>query len=204
MKTCRDLNHGKKTEVFNLRMGNARVRCGFLVVTAIVLSVCYAQNSTDADNLINTLESQVMQLSRNAVTNFMSSCELLASCHGNCSRHACTPVQADEGYVCKFANNNKYCFNTDGTLGCQKIRFSLTKSFVRLMTPPNNLTSEEKAIICSQRMLDATLKNISLSPTTINSTRAYYAVYFGSIEGVQRYFPGLVRPHSKISEIIFS
>lgn len=74
----------------------------------------------------------------------------------------------------------------------------------RLMTPPNNLTSEEKAIICSQRMLDATLKNISLSPTTINSTRAYYAVYFGSIEGVQRYFPGLVRPHSKISEIIFS
>lgn len=27
-------------------------------------------------------------------------------------------VQVDEGYVCKFVNNNKYCFNMDGILGC--------------------------------------------------------------------------------------
>ncbi|KAG0568493.1 hypothetical protein KC19_6G023200 [Ceratodon purpureus] len=168
-------------------MGNARAWYVFVAVVVIVFRVCYAQNLAEAANYINNLESQVKEVSQNAVANFMNSCELLASCQGNCSRHACTPVQADEGYECKHVALNTNCHSTDGSVGCQNLRVSMTKSFIRLPTGPNNLTNEANTTICSQRMLDATFKSISSPQNALNLTSW---VYFGSVEGVQRNFPG--------------
>jgi hypothetical protein len=63
--------------------------------------------------------------------NFFVLPELLASCQGNCSRHACTPVAADEGYECKHVALNSDCYGMNGSLGCQDLRVSVTKSFIR-------------------------------------------------------------------------
>lgn len=180
----RDLNQGKSVQS---EMGNARAWYVFVAVMVIIFRVCYAQNLTDAASFINALESQVKEISQNAVTNFRSSCELLASCQGNCSRHACTPVAADEGYECKHVALNSDCYGMNGSLGCQDLRVSVTKSFIRLPTGPNNLTNEANTTICSQRMLDATFINISSPNNALNLTSW---VYFGSVEGVQRNFPG--------------
>jgi hypothetical protein len=69
----------------------------------------------------------------------------------------------------------------------------------RLPTGPNNLTNEANTTICSQRMLDATFINISSPNNALNLTSW---VYFGSVEGVQRNFPGRVCSHTIFSEII--
>ena len=55
-------------------MGNARAWYVFVAVMVIIFRVCYAQNLTDAASFINALESQVKEISQNAVTNFRSSC----------------------------------------------------------------------------------------------------------------------------------
>lgn len=168
-------------------MGEVRALCFFVAVLAIVCNVCHAQTGMDAVKYIENFESQVKEISQNSVTNFMRSCELLASCQGNCSRQACLPVQGDdEGYECKRVTNNSHCYSVDGNLGCRNIRVSMAKSFVRLSTGISGLIVEANTTICSQRNLDATFKNTS-SHNEPNST---FWGYFASVEGVHRAYPG--------------
>ena len=69
----------------------------------------------------------------------------------------------------------------------------------RFWTGPNNLTIAANTTICSQRMLEATFMNISSPNNALNLTSW---VYFGSVEGIQRNFPGRVRSHTTVSEIV--
>uniref|UniRef100_A0A7I4BV55 Protein kinase domain-containing protein n=1 Tax=Physcomitrium patens TaxID=3218 RepID=A0A7I4BV55_PHYPA len=166
-----------------------------LTVLATLFSACHAEKGNATLNYVEIVESQVLLIARNSEDNFNRSCELVASCKGNCSRQSCLPVQDDEeGYKCVSVANNTNCYNEDGNLGCQIIRVSFAKSFIRIPTGSDDLTAEANTTICSQRNLDTIFKNISSTHNRLNLTSW---AYFASVEGVQRSFPGLDVPLEK-------
>ncbi|CAM6030389.1 unnamed protein product [Sphagnum balticum] len=161
-----------------------------VLLLLLLTGSCCAQSEDQANAYLDEVEKEVMQIAAQASVNFLNTCDLVASCGGvaNCSRQACVPLQDDEAsYTCKQVVNNTNCDNLQGTLGCVRERVSLGRSFVRIPTQTETL-SEANASICSQRMLDPVLMNISQQYN--NNLNLTSWTYFASVEGVHRAFPG--------------
>lgn len=161
-----------------------------VLLLLLLTGSCCAQSEVQANAYLDEVEKEVMQIAAQASVNFRNTCDLVASCGGvaNCSRQACVPLQDDEAsYTCKQVVNNTNCDNLQDTLGCVRERVSLGRSFVRIPNQMETL-SEANASICSQRMLDPVLMNISQQYN--NNLNFTSWTYFGSVEGVHRAFPG--------------
>ncbi|KAG0610139.1 hypothetical protein M758_7G041500 [Ceratodon purpureus] len=120
----------------------------------------------------------------------MGTADLVASCGGSCSRQSCQPLQGDlDTMTCKNVLLNPVCNDANGNLGCTQIRVNLGRSYVRLPTTPNvTLSTAANYTICSQRMLEPLFLEISRGHNSAINLTSWF--YFGSVEGVQRSFPG--------------
>jgi len=159
--------------------------------TTLIPQVCVtAQSYNDAVAYLDLVEEEVMTVAAKATQNFVATCDLVASCSSSCSRKACDPLEEDlASQTCKSVALNPTCYGPNGTLGCSELPVSLSRSYVRLSSPSNvSVVVAANYTICSQRMLDPTFINISNSHD--NRLNLTTWVYFGSVEGVERSFPG--------------
>lgn len=134
-------------------------------------------------------EQEVMAIAAAALAN-QGNCFLVGSCKSDCSRAVCRPQKEDlQDSLCTKVDNNEYCplsnSVSNASQGCQQMMLNYKKSYITL--PPNtdfqNLPTEITRDVCLQRALDSTFKTISFPDN-------FSYVYFGSVSGAWRAFPG--------------
>lgn len=176
------------------RQGQCRLHRFFLLVVLLLVGkaydVCWAQSLNDTVAYLDNIEKEVIRVAAKATENFANTCDLVASCGDSCSRQSCEPLAGDlDLLICKNVAKNPTCVDSSGNYGCSQLRVILSKSFVRVSTPPNvTLTTAANYTICSQRMLDPVFLEISNRHNSAINLTSWF--YLGSVEGVQRSFPG--------------
>eukprot|EP01018_Ginkgo_biloba_P000951 Gb_23300 [translate_table: standard] len=146
------------------------------------------------DSYINRKEEQVRQMAAEILRLDAARCELATTCSSSCSRHACTPIgNIDDPktyhFKCKKIESNRYCpAPPDQQANCNSHKVNYAMSYVRM--PPNasisQIPDEMCATICMTTDLTRTMKYLA----TVDPYQE--AFYFGSIEGVERVYPGQV------------
>ncbi|KAG0601590.1 hypothetical protein M758_11G124400 [Ceratodon purpureus] len=163
-----------------------------LVVPCLLLYdlVLIYVDAQDAGTIfLDQKESNVKQIALSAEL-LDGNCNLLANCESACTRAVCYPLVEDQQAQCVRVNLNDICQPTEFNSSCDHfMKLNYQRSYLTLPPPadPEQLMPEMARDICLQRALDITFK-------TVSSEKEFSYVYFGSLSGVFRAFPGRERP----------
>ncbi|KAG0570591.1 hypothetical protein KC19_6G173300 [Ceratodon purpureus] len=176
--------------------GDPEVTSIGVVFCLILLLDCLALVGGNAgSDFLNQKEQQVGMIVDQAIINYNKQCDLATTC-GNpadCSHQSCAPLLGDAtSSTCVNVSNNKYCPLAGPAASaktCSFMNFDFRKSYVRVPETTNVKSADTLLTICAQRELDGLMKSIS-KPDVL--TR----LYFASVEGPWRTFPGSAQAKS--------
>ncbi|XP_057820186.2 uncharacterized protein LOC131033072 isoform X1 [Cryptomeria japonica] len=175
---------------------NMNVLTGFLCYFLFLHVYTVAQLPED---YYKKKEAQVKKMADEILKLDGARCEWAANCSSStCSRHACTPIGGFDdankyNFTCQIQNEpNQYCSSSTGPCKSRQVNYAM--SYVRMAPSPISMTTippvteEMCSTICMTRDFTSTMKDLASENNYANEVDELF--YFGSIDGVARFYPG--------------